>query len=171
MLTQTNIVGERGKKKARKEEGEMKTHIITVNPRFCETDALGHLSNISYFIYLEEARTRLFDELRYGGRTDDWHFILASTKCDFINQGFFGRRLRVETNVSRIGNKSFQCIHRIMEEETGRLIAIGEAAVVHFNFQTQTSEPLPDDLRTMLAEYLVPSVGETISPLSCKKRE
>ncbi|KAF6511619.1 hypothetical protein GS8_1195 [Geobacillus stearothermophilus] len=119
---------------------------------------------------MEEARTRLFDELSYGGRTDEWHFILASTKCDFIRQAFFGRRLRVETNVSRIGNKSFQCIHRIMEEETGRLIAIGEAAVVHFNFQTQTSEPLPDDLQTMLAEYLAPSVGETISPLSCKKR-
>ncbi|AKM19039.1 thioesterase family protein [Anoxybacillus geothermalis] len=133
----------------------MKTHTITVNPRFCETDALGHLSNISYFIYLEEARTRLFDELSYGGRTDEWHFILASTKCDFIRQAFFGRRLRVETNVSRIGNKSFQCIHRIVEEETGTLIALGEAVVVHFNFHTQTSEPLPDELRARLAEYLV----------------
>lgn len=28
-----------------------------VKVRFCETDALGHISNISYFIYLEEART------------------------------------------------------------------------------------------------------------------
>ncbi|KAF0995104.1 thioesterase family protein [Geobacillus sp. TFV-3] len=148
----------------------MKTHTITINPRFCETDALGHLSNISYFIYLEEARTRLFDELRYGGRTDDWHFILASTKCDFVNQGFFGRRLRVETNISRIGNKSFQCIHRIIEEETDKLIAIGEAAVVHFNFQTQTSEPLPDDLRALLAQYLVPSIEETTPSQSCEKK-
>ncbi|BBW96198.1 thioesterase family protein [Geobacillus sp. FSL W8-0032] len=144
----------------------MKTHTITVNPRFCETDALGHLSNISYFIYLEEARTRLFDELSYGGRTDDWHFILASAKCDFVNQGFFGRRLRIETNISRIGHKSFQCIHRIVEEETGRLIAVGEAAVVYFNFQKQTSEPLPSDLRARLGEYLA-SAEETDPPVRC----
>ncbi|MBB6282542.1 acyl-CoA thioesterase [Geobacillus subterraneus] len=148
----------------------MKTHTITVNPRFCETDALGHLSNISYFIYLEEARTRLFDELSYGGRTGDWHFILASAKCDFVNQGFFGRRLRVETNVSRIGHKSFQCIHRIIEEETGKLIAIGEAAVVYFNFHAQVSEPLPDDLRALLTQYLVPAAEEADSSLRCEKQ-
>lgn len=27
-----------------------------VKVRFCETDALGHINNTSYFIYLEEAR-------------------------------------------------------------------------------------------------------------------
>jgi acyl-CoA thioester hydrolase len=133
----------------------MATHTITVNIRFCETDALGHVSNTSYFIYLEEARIRMFEELGYGSNIKDWCFILASAKCDFVNQAFFGQRLKIETNVARIGNKSFQFVHRILDEKTGRLIALGEATTVYFNFQTQKSEPIPDYLRKQLERYLI----------------
>lgn len=33
-------------------------HELKVNVRFSETDALGHINNTSYFIYLEEARMK-----------------------------------------------------------------------------------------------------------------
>ncbi|KYD31338.1 acyl-CoA thioesterase [Parageobacillus toebii] len=134
----------------------MATHTTTVNIRFCETDALGHVSNTSYFIYLEEARIRMFEELGYGSDIKEWRFILASTKCDFVNQAFFGQRLKIETNVSKIGNKSFQLVHRILDEKTGTLIALGESTVVYFNFETQKSEPIPDDLRKQLEQYTIP---------------
>ncbi|QSB47783.1 acyl-CoA thioesterase [Parageobacillus toebii] len=134
----------------------MATHTTTVNIRFCETDALGHVSNTSYFIYLEEARIRMFEELGYGSDIKEWRFILASTKCDFINQAFFGQRLKIETNVSKIGNKSFQLVHRILDEKTRTLIALGESTVVYFNFETQKSEPIPDDLRKQLEQYTIP---------------
>jgi acyl-CoA thioester hydrolase len=134
----------------------MATHTTAVNIRFCETDALGHVSNTSYFIYLEEARIRMFEELGYGSDIKEWRFILASTKCDFINQAFFGQRLKIETNVSKIGNKSFQLVHRILDEKTGTLIALGESTVVYFNFETQKSEPIPDDLRKQLEQYTIP---------------
>ncbi|WP_374719430.1 acyl-CoA thioesterase [Parageobacillus toebii] len=133
----------------------MATHTTTVNIRFCETDALGHVSNTSYFIYLEEARIRMFEELGHGSDIKEWRFILASTKCDFINQAFFGQRLKIETNVSKIGNKSFQLVHRILDEKTGTLIALGEATTVYFNFETQKSEPIPDDLRKQLEQYMI----------------
>ncbi|OQO99621.1 thioesterase [Geobacillus sp. 44C] len=134
----------------------MATHTTIVNIRFCETDALGHVSNTSYFIYLEEARIRMFEELGYGSDIKEWRFILASTKCDFINQAFFGQRLKIETNVSKIGNKSFQLVHRILDEKTRTLIALGESTVVYFNFETQKSEPIPDDLRKQLEQYTIP---------------
>ncbi|BDG35919.1 thioesterase family protein [Saccharococcus caldoxylosilyticus] len=138
----------------------MATHTITVNIRFCETDALGHVSNTSYFIYLEEARIRMFEELGYGSNIKDWCFILASAKCDFVNQAFFGQRLKIETNVARIGNKSFQFVHRILDEKTGTLIALGEATTVYFNFQTQKSEPIPEYLRKQLERYLISELNE-----------
>ncbi|SFA47324.1 acyl-CoA thioester hydrolase [Parageobacillus thermantarcticus] len=133
----------------------MATHTTTVNIRFCETDALGHVSNISYFIYLEEARIRLFEELGYNSDVKEWRFILASAKCDFVNQAYFGQTLKIETNVSKIGNKSFQLVHRVLDAKTGTLIALGEAAVVYFNFEKQQSERLPDDLRERLQRYVL----------------
>ncbi|WP_199426683.1 acyl-CoA thioesterase [Thermaerobacillus caldiproteolyticus] len=133
----------------------MATYVTNVTVRFSETDALGHVNNTSYFVYLEEARIRLFEQLGYGTDVTTWRFILASAKCDFVNQAYFGQTLKIETNVSKIGNKSFQLVHRILDAKTGTLIALGEAAVVYFNFETQQSEYLPDDLRERLQCYVL----------------
>ncbi|MBB5325871.1 acyl-CoA thioester hydrolase [Anoxybacillus tepidamans] len=133
----------------------MSAHVTTITVRFCETDALGHVNNTNYFVYLEEARIRLFEQLGYGTDVHEWRFILASAKCDFVNQAYFGQTLNVETNVSKIGNKSFHIVHRILDAKTKALIAIGETAVVYFNFETQKSEPIPDDLRQQLQRYML----------------
>ncbi len=128
---------------------------IPVKARFCETDALGHISNISYFIYLEEARTDFFAEIGFGRDLNNWKIILASISCDFVSQGYYNQKLIVLTEVSRIGNSSFQLVHNIKDAESGQLIAKGQANAVHFNFDTQKSEGLPEDKRQQLERYLV----------------
>lgn len=126
-----------------------------VKVRFCETDALGHISNISYFIYLEEARTDFFIDLGFGADLEDWKVILASAKCDFVRQGYYNQKLKVVSEVQRIGRSSFTIVHRIEDTETGELIAKGEASAVYFDFNEQKSEKIPDNLRKMLEKHLV----------------
>lgn len=132
-------------------------HEIQVNVRFGETDALGHINNTSYFIYLEEARVRFFEELGYRMTINEWNFILASTKCDFINQGYFNQLLTVTTSVSKIGTKSFQLEHEIICSQTKQLIAKGNAIIVYFDFNEQQSAAIPDLLREGLKSYIVHS--------------
>ncbi|MDN4523085.1 acyl-CoA thioesterase [Fictibacillus fluitans] len=128
-------------------------HTIALTVRFCETDALGHINNTSYFIYLEEGRVKFFESLGLGISTEDWNFILASTTCDFKAQGYFNDRLSVHTSVSTVGNKSFVLTHEIKRTETGELIAKGSATLVYFDFKKQTTESIPDDVRTVLAQH------------------
>lgn len=130
-------------------------HEIPVKVRFSETDALGHISNISYFIYLEEARTELFADLGFGRDINNWKIILASASCDFVSQGYYNQKLVVQTAVSRIGNSSFQVVHEIKDAESGELIAKGQASAVHFNFKTQKSEVLPEANRQLLEKHLL----------------
>lgn len=130
-------------------------HEIPVKVRFSETDALGHISNISYFIYVEEARTEFFAELGFGRDIKNWKIILASASCDFISQGYYNQKLIVRTEVSKIGNSSFQVVHEIKDAESGELIAKGQASAVHFNFKTQSSEALPDANRQQLEKHLI----------------
>jgi acyl-CoA thioester hydrolase len=130
------------------------THITYVTVRFCETDALGHVNNTSYFVYLEDARIQFFKELRAETNIAKWCFIVASTKCDFLNQAYFDQCIKIETNISKIGNKSFQMVHRMSDAKTGTLIALGEATIVYFNFQLQKSEPIPKHLREKLLHYV-----------------
>ncbi|WP_088007340.1 acyl-CoA thioesterase [Indiicoccus explosivorum] len=128
-------------------------HETDVKVRFCETDALGHISNISYFIYLEEARTDFFGEMGFEMGIGDWKFILASAACDFVSQGYFNQKLKVISEIGRIGNSSFTIIHRIVDGG-GKLIATGEASIVFFDFENQRSERLPDWFRERLADHM-----------------
>jgi acyl-CoA thioester hydrolase len=130
-------------------------HETQVTVRFSETDALGHINNTSYFIYLEEARIRFIETLGFKMNIENWNFILASTKCDFISQGYFDQNLTIRTYVSKIGTKSFQLEHHIFSTQTNELIAKGNAIMVYFNFEKQQSEPIPELLRAGLINYLV----------------
>ncbi|KIL53042.1 acyl-CoA thioesterase [Jeotgalibacillus campisalis] len=130
----------------------MERREITV--RFCETDALGHVNNTSYFIYLEEARIQFFSSLGYPMDVNHWNFILASTKCDFTNQGYFNQVLTVTTAISRIGTKSFELEHQILCAQTGDQIARGNAVIVYFDFENQTSAAIPEGLRNKLKDHI-----------------
>jgi acyl-CoA thioester hydrolase len=132
-------------------------HEIQVTVRFGETDALGHINNTSYFIYLEEARIRFIETLGYKMDSENWNFILASTKCDFISQGYFDQRLAIHSYVSKIGTKSFQLEHDITCTQTRELIAKGNAIMVYFDFEKQRSEQIPLLLREGLKGYLIHS--------------
>ncbi|AZB44009.1 acyl-CoA thioesterase [Bacillus sp. FJAT-42376] len=128
---------------------------IQVKVRFCETDALGHVNNTSYFIYLEEARVEFFGKLGRAMTSDNFPFILASASCDFMEQAYFNQMLTVKTAISKVGGKSFHLEHLIEDAESGRPIAKGKAAIVYFNFELQKSEEIPDDLRSKLETYIV----------------
>lgn len=128
---------------------------IQVTVRFGETDALGHVNNTSYFIYLEEARIRFIEALGFDMNVEYWNFILASTKLDFINQGFFNQVLTIKTYVSKVGTKSFELMHEISCSQTGEVIAKGNAVMVYFDFELQKSSQIPEDIREQLTQHFV----------------
>ncbi|UOQ94621.1 acyl-CoA thioesterase [Halobacillus shinanisalinarum] len=130
------------------------SHDIDVTVRFCETDAAGHVNNTSYFIYLEEARGKFFENVLPNNETSG-RFIIAGTECNFLSQAYFNQRLTVSTWVSKIGTKSFRFKHTIKAADTGVLIAEAEAAIVCFNYEEQKSEPIPLSIRQVLEEQLM----------------
>jgi acyl-CoA thioester hydrolase len=123
-----------------------------VKVRFCETDALGHLNNVSYFIYLEEARVDFFKLLNPEMRIENWNIILASTSCDFIKQAYFDQILTIETAVEKIGTSSFNIVHEVFNPAK-EVVARGRAVVVHFDFNTQSSKPLSESMKERLNLY------------------
>ncbi|MCM3005349.1 acyl-CoA thioesterase [Priestia koreensis] len=128
-------------------------HLTSITTRLQETDALGHINNISYFIYFEEARIDFFKTLGFADSASNWHYILASTQCNFRGQTYFDEKITIETTVKNIGNTSMNLHHVIRREETGEVLADGQAIVVYFNFIHQKSERIPEGLRQMLARY------------------
>ncbi|SFK20713.1 acyl-CoA thioester hydrolase [Halobacillus dabanensis] len=126
-------------------------HEIEVNIRFCETDLLGHVNNNNFFVYMEDARINFFKDLDLVG--DDWNFIIASTKCDFIKQVYFNQTLLIRSHVGRIGNSSFHLEQEMFEKDSGELVAKGLSVVVHFDFEHQESSPLSQKMRESLESF------------------
>lgn len=130
---------------------EVKT--LDIKVRVGETDMLGHINNTSYFIYMEETRIDFLKNLGINIETHNFAFMLASAKCDFISQGYFGQILDITTDVGRIGNKSITLISTMKEKESGELIARGEAVLVYFDTGEQQTVPIPDSFKEKLEAY------------------
>src|SRR3972149_635069 len=97
--------------------------------RFSETDALGHVNNTVYYIYMEEARSPLFQIANPTLDTTKWNLIVARTSCDYLKQVKFGEQLRIETSISAIGSKSVTVRHDIFREGTNEKVASGDAVM------------------------------------------
>ncbi|MFP7300392.1 acyl-CoA thioesterase [Neobacillus niacini] len=127
------------------------TEIVT---RYCESDALGHINNVSYFIYLEQARVEFILDNEIVPNLENWSFVLVSTHCDYKQQIYINERIVINTYLKEIGRSSFTLVHEFVHKERGDLLAYGEAVLVHFDFEKQKSSPIPDAIRTKMEKLL-----------------
>ncbi|MDR6226009.1 acyl-CoA thioesterase [Desmospora profundinema] len=122
----------------------------TLQVRFNECDGLGHVNNAVYYTYMETARIELFRMLDPKMDLHDWKLIVASTSCEYKAQASFAQWLTITTETERIGTKSFTLRHRILDRDSGHLIADGRAVMVHFDYPSQKSVPLTEEMVRIL---------------------
>ncbi|MCA1022289.1 acyl-CoA thioesterase [Halobacillus litoralis] len=127
-------------------------HEMEVTVRFCETDMLGHVNNSNFFVYMEDSRIRFFNEVNLVG--DDWNFILASAKCDFLKQVYFNQTLIIKSSVAKIGKSSFHLTQEMVEKDSGEVVAEGSSVIVQFDFEKQKSLPFTAEMRQRLEEHM-----------------
>ncbi|RLC61545.1 MAG: acyl-CoA thioesterase [Chloroflexota bacterium] len=125
----------------------------TLEVRWRDLDALGHVNNAVYFTYLEQAR---FQYLRELGLIPSDPFgigmILAEARCQFKSPLELGERVTIHTRVSELRNSSFIFEYRI-EGEDGRVAATARSVQVCYDYQNQHSIPIPDKWREAITAY------------------
>lgn len=124
----------------------------TLQPRFSETDALGHVNNTVLPVWFEESRSPIFELFCPGMAVDDWHLIIAKIDVDFLAEIFYGKPVEVHTFMNKVGNSSMVVGHEAWQE--GKMVAKGNAILVHFDHNAKTSKPIPDDVREVLQQHL-----------------
>lgn len=126
---------------------------MTIQPRFAETDALGHLNNTTLPIWFEQARTPIFKLFVPDLAPKNWNLILAKIEVEFVREIFYGFDVEVKTGVERIGNSSFVVYQEVWQREA--LAAKGRATMVHFDHKNKCSEAIPEAIKTELQKHLV----------------
>ncbi|ARK29720.1 acyl-CoA thioesterase [Halalkalibacter krulwichiae] len=128
-------------------------HITELQTRYCESDALGHINSVSYFIYLEQARVNFILDSKIISNIKDWPFVLASIRCDLKRQIYINDFLLIKSFISEINQSSFKLEHEIYNKDSHELLAVGSVVIVHFNFDEQKSVVLSSDMRKKLKEF------------------
>ena len=120
----------------------------TIAPRFCETDALGHINNTALPVWFEKAREPIFRLFTPQMRVEGWKLILARIDVEFLAQIFYGADVELKTCLEKVGNSSMVIHHEAWQEQ--KLCARGKAVLIHYNYAEQKSEPIPGDIRQEL---------------------
>jgi acyl-CoA thioester hydrolase len=130
-------------------------HSFSIQPRFCETDALGHIGNTTLPIWFEAARLQFFKKIVSYKKLEEWPLIIARIELNFVRQLFVEHDVEIRTAVCAIGNKSFTVQQEAWQQD--QLCAEGKTVMAHFDFKTQSSSPISDTIRANLNQHLMSS--------------
>jgi acyl-CoA thioester hydrolase len=128
----------------------------TLQPRFSETDCLGHINNAVLPVWLEEARTDLFRLFNPSLAMKTWNLILRKYEVDLIAQIWREHRIEILTSIEKIGNSSLTVLQRV--RQNGQEVAVGRTVLVHFDYEAARSVPIPEAIRVLLQPHVEPGV-------------
>lgn len=127
--------------------------VTQVARRFTDLDPLGHVNNVVYMDYIQEARLRALIQLDYP-EIAKFSQVMAHQSIDFRKPVFYSTEpLTIEVWISGIGNTSYQMKYRILDE-TGALAAEAESVMVCFD--NDRAVPIPPKLREALERIAEP---------------
>jgi acyl-CoA thioester hydrolase len=126
---------------------------LQLEPRFSDTDALGHISNTALPVWFEQARTPVFRIFHPTLEAETWPLIIARMEIDLLAQSYWHIPVRIRTGIGKIGNSSFHVIQEAWQGD--KQIARGVAVLIHFDYETEKSLPIPDGTRAKLSEHLM----------------
>jgi acyl-CoA thioester hydrolase len=122
-----------------------------VQVRFSDVDVYGHVNNVKYFEYLQEARIAMTAQIWSG--LDPISIVVAQTDVDYLRPILFRpESYDVWSWVSRVGTRSASVDSLIADGDT--VYARARVAIVFFDGSTERSttppEPYVAGLRSLL---------------------
>lgn len=136
---------------------------LEVRPRFCETDGLGHVSNVVYPTYWELGRLRMFAAI---GEADDaprrtfaFQHVAVEITTRMLKPCFYDEELLVHTRVATLGRSSMEMEHALTSAETDEIRALGRITIVASD--GESAIPWTPGQRAKLEAF----EGRTLSPI------
>ncbi len=125
-------------------------YTLSLDVRFRDIDALGHVNNAVYLTYFELARVKYSLELLDMAEIRALPFILAEITVSYRKPAFFGDQLSLGVRIARIGKKSFTIeseIVRLQADGQEELIASSREIMVWYDYAADTTTPVPNYFR------------------------
>jgi acyl-CoA thioester hydrolase len=135
---------------ARSEAGHYPIHV-----RFSDVDVYGHVNNVKYFEYLQEARIRWFASLTRDLDVPPAHFVVAQTDVDYRRPILFRKETYdLWSQLGRLGNSSITLESEICDGDD--VLAHARVTTVFYDLETGRAMPPHPAVRERLEAELIP---------------
>lgn len=120
----------------------------TIELRFSDLDAYGHVNSAVYFTYLETARVKLFGDFFREASEQGIFTVVARAECDFKVPILLYDQVVVTVWVARLGSSSFELEYRLHNDK-GVIYATARTTMVCFDDVNKVTVAVPDGIRAM----------------------
>ena len=107
-------------------------HSASIEVRFSDLDAYGHVNNAVYFTYLETARTKLFLEPFLELSRQGLLLLVVRAECDYKKPIQLADRVMVDMAIEKVGRSSFDIVYTL-HDGAGTVFATAKTVMVCFD--------------------------------------
>ena len=114
-----------------------------------DMDSFGHVNNVVYFRYFENARVEYLQRLGWWDYIKETGIgpIVASTKARFRRPVKYPDTLLAGAKLLALDRDRFTLRHTLVSQATNEMVADGDAVVVAFDYRNGIKVSVPDDMR------------------------
>lgn len=124
-------------------------HCYSCRVRWSDVDAFGHVNNVKYFEYVQEARIGFMNSLAEDTLSGDSTWVVARQDVEYKRPMVFrADPYQIRTRVTRIGRSSYELRADIVDGDV--LMSRARTVVVAFDQASQRSRPMTDAERAAL---------------------
>lgn len=125
----------------------------SIRVRYCETDMLGHVNNVSYFMYFEQGRIEYFENLQLTEElfSDKAVSVVANLECQYLAQIYLQDTMQLHVRVAKMGRSSLDIEYALAVRH--ELRAAGRGTIVLIDTSAGKSTPIPDSAREIIRAY------------------
>jgi acyl-CoA thioester hydrolase len=123
------------------------SYIHSIEVRFRDIDALGHVNNAVLVSFLEQARFQWWRAYLGDRKFTEEGFLIARIEVDYRQPILLTDLVRVALHCSRVGNSSFDLDYRVYREQDNATLAVAKTIQVMLDFKTQRPAPLREETR------------------------
>jgi len=125
--------------------------VHSVPVRYRDLDTYGHVNNVVYGTYCEEARVAYLREVLPIDDADELSMVVVSLSIDFRASVTAMTSVDVAVAVTRLGDSSFTMEYEVSQD--GTVVAEAETTQAYIDPAERETRPLPDEWRERIGEF------------------
>jgi acyl-CoA thioester hydrolase len=123
--------------------------VIEIPVVWGEMDAMGHVNNIVYFRYFENARIAYFEKIDFIHFMNETGIgpILAATQCKFRLPLTYPDKVSIGAKIAKLEDASLTMAYYVVSHKHQKIAAEGEGMIVSYDYRGNKKVSIPDEIR------------------------